>query len=335
MQAIPKHSVAIIIAAYNAGATVQRAIISALAEPEVQEIYVIDDASQDDTAQQAQLADDGSGRLTIIHRASNGGPSAARNMALALAKSAWVGVLDADDFFLPGRMAALLAEAENADLIAEDMWQVSARDINGPRVPLLADGLSEPMQVDFVRFVGSAIPRKGRARGELSFIKPLMRRVLLEQHGVRYQEPMRLGEDFELYARLLGLGGRLVIVPHRGYVSVVRANSLSAVHSTQDLEQLRDCHDVLCKELKLSAEEAAILVRHRDAVDCRVQWRRLIDAVKARDVRAACSCFNASWRTRRYLVSQLMQQAYLRLRFGNEKARAMVAGMTTARHETR
>ena len=95
-------SVVVIIAAYNAGTTIQRAIWSALAEPETVEVIVVDDASNDDTLAQAAAADDGSGRLHLIPLATNAGPAAARNYALDHSVAPWVTILDADDFLSPG-----------------------------------------------------------------------------------------------------------------------------------------------------------------------------------------------------------------------------------------
>ena len=61
--------VCVIIAARNAARTIPAAIASALREPEVAEVVVVDDASTDDTAQVARAADDGSGRLSVMQRA--------------------------------------------------------------------------------------------------------------------------------------------------------------------------------------------------------------------------------------------------------------------------
>jgi succinoglycan biosynthesis protein ExoU len=47
---------AIVIAAYNAEATIARAIRSALAQPEVGEVCVVDDASTDATSEVAMRA---------------------------------------------------------------------------------------------------------------------------------------------------------------------------------------------------------------------------------------------------------------------------------------
>nr|MDP9128376.1 glycosyltransferase [Pseudomonadota bacterium] len=195
----PAPSVAIIIAAYNAEATIARAINSALAEPDVTEVIVVDDASTDGTVVCARRLDDGTGRLKIIQQSPNAGPSAARNRALAESRSDWIGILDADDFFLPGRIKGLVYFAAEADLIADDLWQ-APEDQVGDRRRLLGESLAGPRKVGFKEFVLSNISDPRRQRGELGFIKPLMRRSFLDDKAIRYQEHMRLGEDYELYA---------------------------------------------------------------------------------------------------------------------------------------
>lgn len=60
-----ENNVCVIIAAKNASDTIGLAVASALREPEVAEVVVIDDGSTDGTAAAARQADDGSGRLII------------------------------------------------------------------------------------------------------------------------------------------------------------------------------------------------------------------------------------------------------------------------------
>ena len=45
---------------------------------------------------------------------------------------------------------------------------------------------------------------------------------------------MRLGEDFEFYARTLALGARLLLIPAQGYVSVVRPVCAAQVFDKTD-----------------------------------------------------------------------------------------------------
>ena len=71
--------ICVIIAAKNASDTIDIAIRSALAEPEVGEVVVIDDGSTDTTSDVAHAADDGTGRLRVVRFDVNRGPSAASN----------------------------------------------------------------------------------------------------------------------------------------------------------------------------------------------------------------------------------------------------------------
>ena len=138
-----------------------------------------------------------------------------------------------------------------------------------------------------------------------------MRRTFLASHGLRYREDMRLGEDYELYARALALDARFYVCGAAGYVSVERAGSLSKAHSEEDLQRLRDCDDGLARARPLSTIEAAALRRHWTSVDRRLQWRRLIRAVNARDAALALSTFRSP-EAAIYLMGKLAEQAWLR-----------------------
>ena len=58
--------VCVIIAAKDAAATIQRSVRSALREPQVAEVVVVDDGSTDATAKKALAADDGTDRLRVL-----------------------------------------------------------------------------------------------------------------------------------------------------------------------------------------------------------------------------------------------------------------------------
>jgi len=307
-----KNAIAIIIPAYNASATVARAVASALREPEVQEVIVVDDASTDDTIAAAVSVSDGSKRLRLVALNKNSGPSVARNRAMAESTAPWIGILDADDFFMPGRFKPMLALADNADFIADDLWQVPENNIGAFKHSLYGDSLDKPCRVGFAEFVHSNVTQAGRERGELGFIKPLMRRRFLDNNQLRYQEFLRLGEDYEFYARALAQGARVFLTPERGYVSVMRPNSLSGQHSIDDLRRLRDCDDSLSALAGLSEQDRAALRAHYASVDCRLQWRLLIEAVKQRKLAEALATFQRQHPVPLYLLSQLAQQVAVR-----------------------
>lgn len=307
-------SVAVIIPLWNAAGTIDRAVRSALAELEVAEVVVVDDCSPDDSVNCALACDDGTGRLKVLRQPENGGPSAARNRAIAESSAAWIALLDSDDFFLPGRIGGLLAYAGDADFIADDLWQEDEDRPGASRRLLLGESETLPRSVSFTDFVASNLAgRRKRERTELGFIKPLIRREFLERHAISYREDVRLGEDYELYARALLSGARLVLVPAQGYVSVIRSGSLSGRHTEEDLRKLRDCSLALVEEFRPGKDETRVLRRHYLDTDCRLQWRRLISAVRSRDTLAAFRIFLRPWPVPLYLAGKLGEQFWWRV----------------------
>ena len=246
-------SVCVIIAAYNAAATIGRAIDSALAEPEVSEVRVIDDASTDGTAAAASALDDGTGRLSVCTLPANAGPSGARNVAIAASDAAFIAILDADDFFLPGRFAALFAISD-WDLVADNI--VFVRDpgtVQHARAEIGRHRI-EPRRLTAIGFVEGSISQRGRYKHEFGFLKPVMSRAFLDRHGLRYAEQMRLSEDYHLYVRALIAGARFRLSAGCHYVAVEHAHSLSSSHGERDLE---------------AVERAIVELLALSAADCR------------------------------------------------------------------
>ncbi len=98
--------VSVIVPAFNAQATLGAALRSALQQstPPL-EILVVDDGSLDDTAAVAATF----GPRVRVIRQQNGGPGAARNAGIRASRGAWIGLLDADDTWLPTKLEHQLA----------------------------------------------------------------------------------------------------------------------------------------------------------------------------------------------------------------------------------
>jgi succinoglycan biosynthesis protein ExoU len=153
----------------------------------------------------------------------------------------------------------------------------------------------------------------GILRKELGFLKPLIRRSFLDHHHLRYNEALRLGEDYALYARALALRARFLVVPARGYASVVRADSISARHDKRDLERLRDSDLELTVSRILTPRERRALKKHYSSVDCRVQWLAVIEAVKLRRYVQFMAAFCRSPKVSVFLMRCLFEQLSQRI----------------------
>ncbi len=274
---------AVVIAAWRAAPTIGKAVASALSQPETAEVVVVDDASGDNgaTLDAARAADDGSGRLKVIAQETNSGPARARNAAIAASSAPWVCVLDSDDYLEPGRLRTVLAATEGYDFVADDLMQVPAGAPSGRT--MWFEGAANPLDISFAAFVRANIPQPGRERRELGFLKPLMRRATLDRHALRYDERMRLGEDYDLYARALASGARFRLIPWAGYVSVMREDSLSARHSRADLAAFEAADIALLNQPGLPGADAKAVRDHLFSTRKRLVWIDTIEALKARN----------------------------------------------------
>ena len=233
-----ERTICVIIPAYNAEKTIAVAVRSALDLPEVSEVIVVDDASRDATGLRARTAAAGDPRLKVLRQDRNSGPSAARNLAIEHSRAPLIAILDADDFFLPGRFAPLLA-LPDWDLVADNIVFVP----EGALEPGDAQTVEQPREcridtLDMAAFLRGNIPAPHARRGELGFLKPLISRDFLDKKGLRYDPDLRLGEDFKLYVEMLARGARFRVLSQIGYVAQVRPDSLSGHHSADDLGHL-------------------------------------------------------------------------------------------------
>lgn len=268
-------TVCVIIAAKNAASTISLAIRSALAEPSVDEVVVIDDGSTDDTAAIARGTDDGTGRLHVVSFQANRGPAAARNHAISISRAPLIAILDADDFFFPGRFAAML-QHRDWDFIADNI-AFTREAAHAPKPELFE---ARARMLSTLEFIEGNISKPGVRRGEIGFLKPVMRRSFLDRYGLRYNENLRLGEDYDLYLRALVKGARYIVIEHCGYGAVVRPDSLSGQHRTEDLRRLYEADRSIRAASGLAPDVDAALAQHEKHIVARYELRAFLDCKK-------------------------------------------------------
>lgn len=278
--------VAVIIAAWNAQATISRAIASALDQPETAEVIVVDDGSTDETKRIVLGFISKDTRVSLFEQDGNRGPAAARNLAISYSRSEYFAVLDADDFFLPGRFQGLFS-FDGWDAIADNIAFVPEKSVKNFNATHLTHRIPDPQILDLASFIEGNISKPSSPRGELGFIKPVIRRAFLDEHQIRYDENLRLGEDFALYTQMLAARAIFITLKSCGYIAVERETSLSGKHQTEDLANLLAFDQRLEARNIIQGAGRRALVRHAAQIEAKLFHRRILDAKRMHGIRKA------------------------------------------------
>ena len=205
--------VSAVIPVHNTEAFIAEAVSSVLTQthPDV-EVIVVDNNSTDRTPQ--ILAD--YGPRIRVHRETRPGVAFARNAGAALATGEWIAFLDADDVWLPHKVAAQLAHDGAA-------WSYTNRYNFGARGPL------PEVQSDVTPMMGGDVFVPLMRQGNfITMSSVMMRRALFERLGGFF--PVKGGcEDWDLLLRAAEAHD-VAYVPEPLTRYRVHANSYSSNH---------------------------------------------------------------------------------------------------------
>ncbi len=196
--------VSIVVPVFNAALTIERCLrsIEAQSYPNWEAIF-IDDASTDDGAE--RVAAQNHPRIRLIRLPVNCGPSQARNLGIAAAKGELVAFLDADDEWLPEKLArqvAVFAADPRLALVICDLG-----------VTTVAGGEGRSVYDRQAPVSGTEAWKTLLASSFIATSAVLTRRDLLERVG-GFAPDLAIGEDQDLFIRLAREGG-LFALPER------------------------------------------------------------------------------------------------------------------------
>ncbi|AKL72662.1 Glycosyl transferase family 2 [Actinobacteria bacterium IMCC26256] len=207
-------AISVVIAAFEAAATIGATIRSVIAQsPSPLEIVVCDDGSSDDLA--GALSE--FGEKVRLLRIEHGGEAKAKNAAIEAASGEFVAIIDADDRFLPGRLAAIqrvLIERADLDLVTTD----AVIELNG-RVVGRAYNNGNIFAVESQR---AAILDHNFIFGQVV----VKREVMLRLGG--FDPEIKYTTDWECWIRLILDGGRVGCIDAPLGVYVMHESSMSA-----------------------------------------------------------------------------------------------------------
>lgn len=227
--------VSVLIPSYNVAETVERAIDSVLTQSFAPfEVLVIDDASSDATRDLVRRISAADSRVRLIEMATNGGPSRARNAGLVAARGDVVALLDADDAWRPDRLEKLctVMADKQADFVADNLVLYDSGLHQEVR---LAHQAPAPLQqLDAQSYFQHNIFTGGFT---FALLKPIMRRAFLRDHGIRYMESLRYGEDLVFMGEQLLSGARAYLTQDGYYLYTTRVGELSGQRSPHSRSQ--------------------------------------------------------------------------------------------------
>ena len=188
-------TVSVVMAAYNGAAFVRETIDSVLAQTMTDfEIVVADDCSKDDTLAVLATIDDP--RVRVVRAARNGGPAAARTLAMAHARGRFIAGLDQDDICRPDRFAKQLAYLDahpDIALVATTIEMFEGDAVRRDPYPDLVD----PAEIDWTMWL----------LNPLAWSTVLMRGAAARALVPFERDDYRFAEDFDLYVRIRAHGG--------------------------------------------------------------------------------------------------------------------------------
>lgn len=184
----------VVIPLYNKAATIGRSLESVLQQDlQAHEIIVIDNGSTDDSAERVKAFQDS--RIQLIQQ-PNLGVSAARNAGIKASLGSHIALLDADDTWAPGFLAAM-----HQLIVAHPSagWYASGYAFR------FAEGDKAPVHPGLEQFGAGLLPdyfdvvRQGDMIATASSV--VLPQTVLQNVG-GFAEGERIGEDQDLWARI-------------------------------------------------------------------------------------------------------------------------------------
>ena len=245
--------VSVIIPVYNAAQYLRQSIRSVLDQdvaPGTVEIIVVDDGSTDDV--RPEIAHFGDAVCYV--RQDNRGIASARNHGVALSQGEYLTFLDADDYFLPGRLRKMLGMigAEPALITTDFYYETAGQRERESRFTLTRS-------LAFFDMAAQEQYRKSGHSGMFSYMTMLTRQLFDDAGG--FDESLRYCEDYDLWLRCMALGVPVRTVKEP--LAVYRYLRPGATTTESTAEKLRCRIRVLRKHAHLVESAAVRRLRRR------------------------------------------------------------------------
>lgn len=202
------NTVSVVIPVYNAAPFIEAAVRSALEQPEVMEVVLVDDAGPDDSYAICQRLAVEEAKVSLYRHADHGnhGAAVSRNLGFTKTKGRYVTFLDADDVFLPDRYAAerrIFAEHPDAEGVYGALGVLFHNE--AARAQFKTSGISELTTVSWgpkPEILSHALLDTGKEFGYFHLDALTVKREALARLPVLFPLDVVLHEDTDMLIRL-------------------------------------------------------------------------------------------------------------------------------------
>ncbi len=335
--------VTVVVPTFGAVGTLNRAVRSILDQSMRDiEVIVIDDASRDGSWAliSALAAEDP--RLRGVLNKENCGKPVGMNRAIALARGRWLAILDADDWYHPDRLSALVAIGERwqADMVADNQYfydAVAQRIVGTAWRPTSAEWA--------LTFDGFLEGSTAFATFNLGMLKPVIRTDFIHCTSLGYDEKARQGQDFFHLLQFYLAGGKAVVTdkPFYHYTQPFGAVSRKWSHTARKRYDFQTAfrnnqRHIASAQGKLSPAQGAKLARRNDQLKSLEYYYQAKQCIGERDFLGAIRRLiaqpgmltYAGWRIRRLFYKRSDARAIEKVAARSRKRtrRAAVAAAT-------
>ena len=211
--------VSVIIPTYNTERYIGKCIQSVLNQTYQDfEIILVDDCSTDNSLGIVRQFRDS--RIKVYKNNINRGPSFSRNRAIEVARGEFIAILDSDDWWETNRLEIMMKFIweNNADIIFDNLLYIQ----DGEQVPYTT----------YSQFKGLTIHKDLKITPEsfvemdLGILKAVIRKKIITDHSIRYDDSIKYGEDFIFYLEVITKTSRAWLLKEGYYYYRSREGSL-------------------------------------------------------------------------------------------------------------
>lgn len=263
------------------------------------EIILVNDGSTDNSLDVCKRFAEKHKNIRVVNK-TNGGVASARNAGLDIACGKYIAFLDGDDCFFPGIMKRVLGIAENNQA---EIVSFSARSGKVFTLPSESESKKEKEAVRL--FVNGEFQKKNS--GKSVVWGNLIRRDILSENQLRFDETMRIFEDWRFWIDFLPHIKKAVSANILGYFYRYNPRSLSHNGKAENLRAdwrvwRKTIFPLLHREMQKyeqagESEIAEAYDRWRRSVILPLFWRAFKDGVPVAEMRGdidylqRCGCY--------------------------------------------